>query len=81
MHAKCTERPVYGMTAGNMGNMPGAAEAGDKNLVFHGGRFSYDFRPFRNGEYQFIEECYLDSVMDGEDMKMDAESGTFTLVQ
>jgi hypothetical protein len=71
----------FGRTAaGNLGNMPGHAEVGDKTCVLYGGRVPYVIRPCGNGEYAFIGECYLDGFMDGETMDLDIETETFTLV-
>ena len=58
---------------------PAAAAIGDKIRVLLGGFVSYAFRGRNKIEYEFVVECYIHGLMDGEIMA-DKESKNTTLI-
>jgi hypothetical protein len=51
---------------GKMGLVPAAAEVNDKICVFFGGQVLYIIREVDEGKHEFIGECYVHGLMDGE---------------
>ncbi len=49
-----------------MGQMPKAAEVGDRICVFQGASVPYVIRSATDGDHALIGDCYLHGVMDGE---------------
>ena len=56
-------------TKGYLGIGLAAAEVGNRVCIFLGGRVLYVRRSRDNGHYEFIGECYVHGVMDGEAVK------------
>lgn len=52
------------------------AEEKDSICIFLGGRVPFVIRPKADGQYQFIGECYVHGLMDGEAMN-DLEVGKY----
>jgi hypothetical protein len=63
-------------TKGYLGIGLAAAEVGDRVCIFLGGRVLYVIRSRDNGHYEFIGECYVHGVMDGEAVKNCDSGGT-----
>jgi hypothetical protein len=49
-----------------LGLAPSGAEAGDSICVFLGGDVPYILREVNSGIWEFIGECYLHEMMDGQ---------------
>jgi hypothetical protein len=64
-----------------LGSMPKSTRVGDKICVFYGGNLPYVIRPFGEGKYTLVGDCYVHGFMYGEAMDMeDIETETIHLV-
>jgi hypothetical protein len=59
-------RRLFETERGLLGLGPAAADAGDQVCVFAGGQVLYVVRSVANDEHEFIGECYVHGMMDGE---------------
>lgn len=59
-------RRLFWTTERYMGIGPGAMRRGDKICALFGGQVLYVLRDIRNGHHEFIGECYVHGLMDGE---------------
>ncbi|KAK4497019.1 hypothetical protein PRZ48_011468 [Zasmidium cellare] len=64
----CRDRRAGRTKAGRIGIFPEAAVPGDLVAAFYGGHALYVVRPVhgREGTYNFLGECYIDGMMDGQ---------------
>ncbi|OCL11408.1 hypothetical protein AOQ84DRAFT_269871, partial [Glonium stellatum] len=62
-------RRVLYTKMGYMGIGPAACEIGDIVCVLFGGQVLYVLRPRNNGKYEFVGECYIHGLMDGQAVK------------
>jgi hypothetical protein len=63
---------VGGITLGaisGLGLAPSAAREGDKICLFFGAQVPFLVRKTEDGLYQFVGECYVHGIMDGEVMR------------
>jgi hypothetical protein len=65
-----TARRFCRTTMGQLGSMPKYSEVGDKICVFFGRNLPYVIRPYGNGRYRFIGDCYFHGLMYGEAMDL-----------
>jgi len=56
---------------GRMGLAPAAADINDKICVFFGGQVLYIIREVEEGKHEFMGECYVHGLMDGEALHPD----------
>ncbi|KAJ8128994.1 hypothetical protein O1611_g4638 [Lasiodiplodia mahajangana] len=80
-------RRLFRTTNGYIGLGPAAAVAGDSVCMLSGGRLLYILRALSEGTYEFIGECYVHGLMDGEalvgfeqDTAVEHQITTFVLV-
>ena len=63
-------RRLFWTAEGYMGLGPAAAKVGDQICVLHGGQVLYVLRARSANEHEFVGECYVHGLMDGEAMAM-----------
>ena len=77
-------RRLFWAEEGYMGLGPAAAKVGDKICVFHGGQVLYVLRARNENEHEFVGECYVHGLMDGEavamKMSLDLPDEKFVLI-
>ena len=59
--------------AGKMGLAPAAARVGDRICIFFGGQLLYVLREREEIKWEFVGECYVHGLMDGECLDGDHE--------
>ncbi|KAI0198010.1 heterokaryon incompatibility protein-domain-containing protein [Astrocystis sublimbata] len=59
-------RRLFRTAKGYVGLGPAAAKAGDSVCVLMGGRLLYCLRALTGGRHEFVGECYVHGLMDGE---------------
>lgn len=65
--AVCFGRRIGVTKGGRLGIFPAAAAEGDVVAIFYGGLVPYAMRRCKQGSvYNFLGECYVDGMMDGE---------------
>ncbi len=64
-------RIMCATTAGYIGRIPHGSAVNDIICVFTGGSVPIVLRDNGDGCYEFIGECYVHGIMDGETMKRD----------
>ena len=62
----CYRRRLFWTRKGYIGVGPAAARVGDKIVSFFGGQVLYVLRDKREEVYEFMGECYVHGLMDGE---------------
>ncbi|XXG93982.1 hypothetical protein Hte_000233 [Hypoxylon texense] len=80
----CFCRWMAMLTDGTIAIVPGASRSGDQITLFHGGKALYVLRPIpeRQNTFRFIGDCYVDGLMDGALMELNAQNGeTASLVR
>lgn len=64
---------------GCLGLFPATAKVGDKLVAFYGGQVLYVIRPLSgNARHQFVGECYVDEMMDGQVLQLASKCGIST---
>jgi hypothetical protein len=59
MKSACYGRSFYITDKGSMGLAPPQAKAGDSIVFFPGGMYPFVLRPYSNGAYSMVGDCYL----------------------
>lgn len=80
----CRCRRMAMLSDGSIAIVPGGSRSGDRITLFHGGKALYVLRPIpeRRNTFRFIGECYVDGLMDGALMELNARRGrTASLVR
>ncbi|KAI1331322.1 heterokaryon incompatibility protein-domain-containing protein [Xylariaceae sp. FL0255] len=79
---KCmsTGRRIFTTAQGYIGLGPAAANVGDKVCVFLGGRMLHVMRPIDDGNFEYVGECYVHGMMDGEALQACGQTSTFAVL-
>lgn len=56
---------------GRLGSMPKGTKVGGKICILYGGNLPYVIRPYGEGKYTLVGDCYVNGLMYGEVMDMD----------
>lgn len=62
----CSGRRLFICASGRLGLGPKTVEAGDQVCIIAGGYVPYVLRPFGRGRHLFVEESFVDGIMNGE---------------
>jgi hypothetical protein len=62
----CRNRKLAHTLRGYMGLVPSRARVGDQLCVLFGGQVSYMLRKRKDSSYEYVGECYIHGLMDGE---------------
>ncbi|KAE9365935.1 hypothetical protein N431DRAFT_278717, partial [Stipitochalara longipes BDJ] len=75
-------RRLFWTNGGYLGLGPAGMTERDVICVFHGGQVLYVLRDAGTGVYEFLGECYVHGLMDGEAIKEEArwKEQTFTII-
>jgi hypothetical protein len=70
----CWNRSYFTTSKGYMGLGPQALQTGDSVCVLAGGKLPYILRPM-DGFFQFVGDCYVYSIMEGEAVQRWSDEG------
>lgn len=73
-------RNIFVTKKGYMGLCPRSTRLGDKVVVLFGGRTPFILRKARKGRYEFLGECYVHGIMNGEADEMGIPPQSFEIV-
>lgn len=59
MKSACYDRSFFITNKGSMGLAPVQAKAGDSIVFFSGGLYPFILRPYGDGAYAIVGDCYL----------------------